>query len=61
MDLEEFEGESLYVVINVEIKEDIFDLFYFIEFYCFFEVIFGIGSLIWDYEKLDFIKFMNSS
>ncbi|XP_065931914.1 CAP-Gly domain-containing linker protein 1 isoform X5 [Magallana gigas] len=61
VDLEEFEGESLHVETNVETKEDTSDLSHSTESYCPSEVTSGTGSLIWDYEKLDSIKSMNSS
>ncbi|XP_061183993.1 CAP-Gly domain-containing linker protein 1-like isoform X2 [Saccostrea echinata] len=57
VDLEEFEGESL----HIDTKEDTSDLSHSTESYCPSEVTSGTGSLIWDYEKMDSIKSMDSS
>ncbi|XP_062603207.1 uncharacterized protein LOC134264979 isoform X2 [Saccostrea cucullata] len=61
VDLEEFEGESLHIDTNLEAKEDTSDLSHSTESYCPSEVTSGTGSLIWDYEKMDSIKSMDSS
>ena len=61
VELEEFDGEGLQVDTSGETRDETSDLSHSTESYCQSDVTSGTGSMIWDYEKMDSIKSMDSS
>ncbi|KAK3099678.1 hypothetical protein FSP39_007927, partial [Pinctada imbricata] len=61
VDLEEFEGEGLHIETSAETRDETSDFSHSTESNCHSDVTSGTGSMIWDYEKMDSMKSMDSS